>query len=92
MNFCTRSRFIERDIAGLYDGISVKIINSVGMTMHRITEKDAIGGSRLKLVQVLMLQNEASAGEGAQVGNKGSSAKAKLIGRLFEYRSKKHSV
>ena len=49
-------------------------------------------GSRLKLVQVPTLQNEASAAEGAQVGNRGSSTKAKLIGRHIEYRSKKHSV
>ena len=60
--------------------------------MRKITEKDAVRGSRLKLVQVPTLQNEASAAKGVHVKNKWSSTKATLKGCHIEYRSKKQSV
>jgi hypothetical protein len=62
------------------------------MRMWSITEKNTIGGARLKFVQITLFQNEALASKYSEMAYLGWSSESQLIRGLLQESSKENMI
>ena len=83
---------VEGNLASLHDSISVKVEHTICSRMNRITKENPIRISRLKLIQLALLQNETLATKCSKVTHLGLSSMHQLIRGLLLESTKENAI
>ena len=83
---------VEGNLASLHDSVSVKVEHTICSRMNRITKENPIRTSRLKLIQLALLQNETLATKSSKVTHLGLSAMHQLIRGLLLKGTKEDAI